>query len=625
MWAGCALLAFSAMTARTRSPGRPADRRRAPAPRDEPEYDDEDTAVDRLGWTSTPTRLRIALGLAVLGAALAFVGVEMGLVEDEPARGFASAPLLLPLAFAPAILAIIFVLFGRAPVAAGVLTGAALLAPGLALVDAQFLRDALQASRPELMVPTSLAHLTPATGSWLLLAGHVAAAAAGLLAAGRAGAAEDTDYHAALDRNVISVAARGRAMGCALACVTLSVAGLLLPPFRSDNAFVVAHDLVASPILVRIGGILLALTLLLGGVLAAGAPRPALARGMVLGLLVAFAWLTLPQIVAALSVDWLHVDRGGPLLALLPLALLALVLFAVPGLSRTDRAELAEGELPPDLQLESSPAHLVTGVLGVLAGVAALGGAFGTQLVIEGGLDQPESYANRQLVPAGVLIIVLGAALFTRWAGTVRPAFVVALASVPLVGLAALDAAFTGTAVSGPAVVVTAHVGAGVWFTGVALVLAAVAAVAAAVAGGAERDDVDLTERRLHIRIVVPLVAVVLLAVGAFGLPMITAPDFVAPGIWTEFRLGSWGLLVALAVVLVAAVIASMARPARAAALLLGAATVVGIHLLELPMTGDRAAGATAGAGTWLSLACAVALIVSAVVAITTKPVAASK
>jgi hypothetical protein len=466
-------------------------------------------------------------------------------------------------------------------------------------------------------VPTSLAPLPAGTGIWLLLLGHLAALVAGVLAAGRAGADEDSDYFAALDPSV-ATAARGRAMGWALACSTVAIAGLLLPPFRSDNAFLLAHDLVASPPLVMYGGMLIALTLLIGGVLAAGNARPALANGMVLGLFLAIAWLVVPQVVAVASIEWLHTGRG-PLLALIPLALLVVILF----LRRTDRVELAEGELPPDLQLETSPLHLVTGVLGVLTGVAALGGALGALLVVDGG-DELESYANRQFVPVGILVIVLGAALFTKWAGVVRPAFVVSLAGVALVGLGALDAAFTGTTVSGPAIsapIVTAEVrvGAGVWFTGVAIVLAVAAAVAAAVAGGAERDEIDLSERTLHTRLAIPLGAAVLFAVGAFALPMIEAPDFTAPGIWTEFRLASWGLLIGFAVVAAAAVIAAMARPVRAAALLFGAATVVGVHLLELPMTGARVTGASAGPGTWLAVACLLALLVAAALAATQK------
>jgi hypothetical protein len=593
------------MTARTRSTlGSAGGRERGTS---------QDGAVDRLGWAASPARLRIALLVSLVGAVLTVVGVGQGLVVDSPAAGFGSGFLLGALALAPALAAVLFVLFGRALVGAGVLTGAALLAPGLALVDAQFLVDALQAARPEVLVPTSLAALEPSAGAYLVLAGHVAAGVAGLLAAGRAGADPSSDYFAALDRT-ISVSARGAAMGWALAAATISIAGLFFPPFRSDNAFLLGHDLVDSPALVRYGGILLALTLLIGGVAAAGNARPPVARGMAVGLFLALAWLALPQIFAVAAIDWLHVERGGGLLTLVPLALLVAILFVLRG-DRDEEGERAE------LQLETSPLHLVTGVLGVLTGVAAIAGAIGALVVVVGG-DQPESYANRQLIPAGIIVILLGAALFTKWAGAVRPAFVVSLGAVALVGLASLDAAFTGTTIPGtafnmPIVTAEVHVGAGVWFAVVAIVLAAVSAVAASIAGGAERDDVDLTERKLHVRVAVPAGAAILFAIGAFALPMIVADDFTAPGIFTEFRLASWGLLIGFVVVAGAAAVAAFARPARAAALLFGGAVVVGVHLLELPMTGDRVADASAGQGTWLSLACLVALVAGAVLAMT--------
>jgi hypothetical protein len=333
---------------------------------------------------------------------------------------------------------------------------------------------------------------------------------------------------------------------------------------------------------------------------------------MAVGLFVALSWLVLPQIVAIASVDWVHVERGGPLIALIPVGLLAVVLFLRSDIT-ADKGEI---------QLDTSPLHVATGVLGVLTGIAALIGSFGALVIVEGGGDQPDSYANRQLLPAGILIILLSAALFTRWAGAVRPAFVVALGTVALVGLATADAAFTGTGAGNviaglPVTRTELRVGAGVWFAIAAIVLGGVAAVVAAVAGGAERDDVDLTKRTLHSRYGIPAGGAVLFAIGAFGSPMVKAPDFTAPGIWTDFRLASWGLLIGLVVVVAAAVIASLARPARAAALLFGAAAVAGVHLLELPMTGDRAPDAHAGTGTWLSLACFVALLVAAVAALT--------
>lgn len=561
-----------------------------------------------------PSRLRVALLVALGGAVLTVVGLGQGLVDGAPAAGFGSGLLLWALAFAPAVAAALFVLTGRALVGAGVLIGAALLAPGLALVDAQFVVDALRASRPEILVPTSLAELSAGAGIYLVLAGHVAAVVAGVLAAGRAGADPGSDYFAAHDRS-LSGTGRGAAMGWALAAATISIAGLFFPPFRSDNAFLLGHDLVDSPGLVRYGGILLALTLLIGGVAAAGNARPPLARGMGLGLFLAIAWLAVPQVFAVASIDWLHSERGGGLLTLVPLGVLVVVLFLVRGDRETTEAAV-------DAESEDSPLHFVTGVLGVLTGIAAILGAVGALVVVEGGGDQPESYANRQLIPAGILVVVLAAALFTRWAGAVRPAFVVSLGAVAVVGVASLDAAFTGTTIPGtafnmPVITAEVHVGAGTWFTVVAVVLAACAAVAAAVAGGAERDDVDRTERKLNTRIAIPAGAAVLFSVGAFALPMITAPDFAAPGIFSEFRLASWGLLIGFLVVAGAAAVAAFARPRRAAALLFGAAAVVGVHLLELPMTGDRVAGAAAGQGTWLSLACLLALVAAAAMAMT--------
>lgn len=544
---------------------------------------------------------------------LTVVGLGQGLVDGAPPAGFGSGFLLWVLAFAPGVAASLFVLFGRALTGAGVLVGAALVAPGLALVDAQFLVDALRASRPELLVPTSLADLPPSAGIFLLLAGHVAAVVAGGLAAGRAGADPNSDYFAALDRS-LSGTGRGPAMGWALAAATVSIAGLFFAPFQSDNAFLLGHDLVDSPDLVRYGGILLALTLLIGGVAAAGNARPPIARGMGLGLFLAIAWLALPQVFAIASIDWLRFERGGGLLTLVPMGILVAVLFLVRG----DRevAETADETLDGD-----SPLHLVTGVLGVLTGIAAICGAVGALVVVEGG-DQPVSYANRQLIPAGIVVVLLASALFTRWAGAVRPAFVVSLGAVAVVGVASLDAAFTGTAIPGtafnmPIVTAEVHVGAGTWFAVVAIVLAVFAAIAAAIAGGAERDDVDRTERALHTRIAIPAGAAILFAVGAFALPMITAPDYTAPGIFSEFRFASWGLLIGFLVVAGAAAVAAFARPRRAAGLLFGAAAVVGVHLLEAPMTGDRVADAAAGQGTWLSLACLLALVAAAVMAMT--------
>jgi hypothetical protein len=567
--------------------------------------------TERLGWSDAPPQLRLALGLSIVGAALLIVGPTMGVVENAPDRGFASTALLTLLAIAPPLIAGALMVFGRALTAAGVLTGVALLSPGRALVDLQFAQDGLQVSRPELLVPTSLAQLTPALGLWLLVAGHLATGAAGLFAAGRAGASPDSAYALELDAGTASEKTRGRAVGWALAFATVAAVGLVMPPFESTNAFQPGHDLIDSPLFVRIGMLLVVAAVVAGCVFAASSARPAVARGVVLGVLLAAAGIALPSIVAGFSVDRLSPDLG-PYLAVAPLALLTILIFVLRGPAQIAEPDADETDTADtELRLEAARVHMVTGVLGILAGVAALIGAVGPQLVVEG-LDEPESYANRQLLPVGILVAVLGAALLTnRWAATVRPAFVVSLGSVVLVGTAMLDAAFTGSGIS-----TTVHVGAGVWFASAAMIVAGAAAVSAAIAGSAERDDVDLTERTTHLPVAAPVGVAILFSIGGFGLPMISAPDFVAPGVWSDFRLASWGLLIAMVVVIAAGVLATVARPARAAALLLGAAAVVGVHVLELPMTSDRADDATAGSGVWLALAACLAFLVAAGVAL---------
>jgi hypothetical protein len=599
------------MTARTRSTLGSSGSRRRGAPTDgkkSPTSGDEPTTVkQRLGVTSAPIRLQLGLLSSLAGAVVTFLGVYLGLVEDSPPPAFHSMVLLLILAGAPAGLALLAVLVGKAPTAAGILVGAAFLAPGLALVDAQFLVDPLNASRPELLVPTSLATLAVGNGAWLLLIGHVLTAAAGLLAFGRAGADPDSDYYAALDASTDS---NRRAIGWALAAGAVSVIGLLFAPFGSDNAFIVARDLIASPDLVRYGGLLLVISLLVGCVAVAVDARPPLARGMAVGLFFALSWLVFPQIVAGAAVSWLHLEPW-PIFAIVPVGLLALVLFFV--------GDSVGDEDKGDVQLKASP--LATGVLGVLTGLAMLIASFGSLVVAS--VDQPISYANRQLLPAAIVIILFSAVLFTRWAGAVRPAFVVALGTLPLVGLAALDTAFTATTVGNliPGLSVAAadtRVGAAVWFIIGAFIFAVAALVFAAVTGGVERDDdVDLSKWTLHTRYAIPAGGAVLFAIGAFTSPMIQAPGYTPAGIWSEFRLGSWGLLIGLLVVVGAACLAAFSRPVRAGSLLLGAAVVAGIHLLELPLTGGRVAGSEAGTGTWLSLACLVALVVAAVAALT--------
>jgi hypothetical protein len=413
---------------------------------------------------------------------------------------------------------------------------------------------------------------------------------------------------------VLELRQRRYVIGLGFACATLAAVSLLLPAFRSRDAFLLTPDVFDGAALVRTGALLVVVAVVLGCVFAGSTAPPALVRGMLLGLLVAVAGVTLPGIGAGIAVERLDATLG-PYLGLASVGVLVLATYWLPRLFAR-RGERRRADDADEHGPERERLHRVAGVLGLFTGVAALVGALGAQLVVDEGLERPASFANRQLLPVAILIGLLGAAMLVKaWSNAVRPAFTVALASVFLVGAGTLDAALTATAISD-----AIRAGVGVWFTGVAMILAVAAAGFAALAGASEREDVDLTERGMNLAVVVPATAAVLLAVGAFGMPAVTAPGFVAPGIWTEFRLASWGLLLGLVVVLVVAVLAPLSRPVRAASLLLGAAALVTVHLLELPLTGARTAQTTAGQGTWLSLACVVVLGIAAIVALATRP-----
>ncbi|WP_436492301.1 hypothetical protein [Actinokineospora sp. HUAS TT18] len=566
-------------------------------------------ATDRIGWSEVPGRLRIALVAAAAGAALLVIGPARGLVADAPAAGFDASALLLVLAVLPVVLAVAFVVAGKAATGAGVLVGSALLTPGRALVDAQLAVDPLLASRPEFLVPTSLAPLTAAPGLWLLLGGHAAVALAGALALGRAGAVPGSPYAAEFDDHSDDRSTKARGTSLVLALLAGLVAGvaLLLAPFHSDNAFMLARSVLEVPSLPRYGVLVLAAATVAAAVFAGGSARPSVARGVLLGATAALAAVVLPQLAAGFSVPALSV-APGPALALVAMALLTVAVWFL------NRGETTERVAPSALLDAPEPSrhHLVAGLLGLGAAAAAITAASTAQLKVSAGLEAPVGYSARLFLPAAILLLLFTVPLLIpRVAASIRPAFAAATLAVPLAGAGALDAAFTATGVSQDIAV-----GPGVWFGVLAVALALAAGATAALAGVVERDDVDLTRRQVNLGLAAPLAVAALLAIGAFGLPVIKAPGLVAAGVWSNFRLTSWGLLSGLLLVLAAVVIAAMSRPPRAGALLLGAAGVVAVHALDYPLTADRAAASVPGPGLWLSVGCVAALLVSALVAV---------
>ncbi|WP_228714095.1 class-II aminoacyl-tRNA synthetase family protein [Prauserella endophytica] len=554
-----------------------------------------------------PAVLLVALGAAGLAAVFLAAGAVVPVVDGaEP--GFASAPLLIVLALLPVAVAGVFAARGRPAVAAGVLVAVAALAPGRAVLDLQFLVDASVAVRPELYLAKDLLLHTAATGLWLLLAGHVAMAVAGLLAFRAARAAEP-------DGADETAGWRQRWLLVVVVAAVVAAIGLLMAPFGSTDVYLLARNAFEGPAVALTGCLLIACALPLFAALAVTSGNGGFARGGLLGLGIGVVALAVPNLLAGVAVDAASLG-AGPIVALAGAAGLFAVAGTRPGEgpgTGPEPDEAGEASVPGRSRLLAA-----TGVLAVVTAVAAALGATTAQLTASGALPAPESPARWVLLVAGLLVGVLGLAMFVPgMARLLRPALSVAWAGVLLAGTAVLDTAITATGVAG-----TLETGPGVLWTWLAMVAAVVTACCSVVAGIVDREDdegfgSEGGETALAgVNMLTPLAAAGVLAVAAFGTPVIVAPDYRAAGLWSAFGTPSWGLLAATLTVLGAIVLAPRSRPAPAVALLGGAACLLGLHAATLPLSSGDIEGATAGIGVWLALAGVVALITAAGIAV---------
>ncbi|GAA0525550.1 hypothetical protein GCM10011581_14380 [Saccharopolyspora subtropica] len=538
-----------------------------------------------------PAPLRAAIALTAVGAALVGLGPLAGLVAPGASAAFAAWPLLLPLALAAPALAAAFAKVGHPATAAALLIGPAVLAPGRLVLDLQFLVNAGRAARPELLRVDTLDAYTPSAGTWLLLAGHVASLVGGLLAVrGIQHGEESAGAH------------RQGLLTLVLCAGFLAAVAVLMAPFASDDPYLLPNPAVDAPLPVLVGSVLLAVGAPTAAGFFAGAGDPDVARGGLLGLAVALAGIVLPPLVAVAVLDQLTL-AWGPVLGLV--AVVALATLALP--AGRNRSVEATGDLslPTFTRLIALAA-----VFALIAGTLALVAAAMPQVEMPFGLRDPSPYPARVLWPAGGLLVLVGGLLLLprvgRW---LRPVLPVVWVVVPLAAAGVLDAVFTAMQAA------EAEADYGSWAAGAAVLFAALAAAIAAVAGGVERDDVDLTEMAMHRLVLFPSLVALPLGAGAFSVPVVTASDYTAPGVFTAFSTASWGLVIALAAVVGAAVLAPMCRPQRAAALLCGAALVVSVRVLEYPLTAGRFPDANPGPGLWFGLACTAVLLGTALAA----------
>ncbi len=566
--------------------------------------------------TGTPVRTAVAvLAVATLVLAVApLLPVVTAADGSSVGAGFPSWPLLAVLAVLPAAGAVVLVSRGAEQAAGGLVVGVAALAPGRALLDAQLIAGAGLAARPELLVPTSLAPLQAGPAVALLLGGHLLTAVAAIWVLLGARPPERTDDPVPADGAGLELIPEGRSgtrQGAFVVVLGLGAAaavGLLVSPFGSDNAYLLGRSALDAPGWTLAGSVLLAALGPAAACLLVNSAEPGRARGGLLGVALGLTAVAAPPVVAGLVMPALR-PGWGPVTVLL--AAVGLIIAAVLLRARDDAERPArELALPTLLWL-----HRGAAVTALLAGALALTAATLPAIAVPPGTSTPAVSAARLLIPAGV--VLLGAAvallLLAGRAGAIRPVLAVSWVVIPLVSGAVLETVLTA------GVIADVGFGAGAWAAAGAVPAAATAGLIAALAGGVERDDVDLVElaaRGVDRPVLLAGTLAALLAVPAFALPVATGPDYRAVAIAPGSGLAAWGLVTALVVVVLASLVAARCRPVRAAALLAGAGLVVVVRLAELPLVAGRIEGASAAAGTWSSLACLVVLAAGAVVAL---------
>ncbi|ASR34168.1 hypothetical protein BAY61_03225 [Prauserella marina] len=608
-----------------------------------------------------PVSLLAALGASGVSTVLLAAGSVLPVVAGTE-RGFASGPMLIVLAVLPFAAALAFATRGRQGMAAGVLVGIAVLAPGRVLLDLQFVADPSTAARPELYLPADLLPHTQGPGLWLLVAGHAVAALAGLFAVRAAGElgeagepgqgfggsggigdaafgggaggdrtnggngehADDVRGGGGSGPGVRGRAATGdgglpgmagwrqRWLLVVVVAAVVAAFGLLMAPFESADLYLLVRNAFEGPALPLVGYLAVAAALPLAAAFFMTSSDGAFSRGGLVGLATGTLAIAVPGLVSGLVLTDASVT-SGPVVALVAVIALVAVAATNPDAGRriTAGRGTEEVRVPGRRKLQ-----VATGVFAVLTAVSAFAGAFMSQLATTGVLTPPESPTRELLAVAGGAVGLLGLGMFVpAVAVIVRPALSVVWVGVLVAGTSVLDTVITATSVPG-----VLSAGPGVLWAWLAMLAAVVTACCSAVAGVVERDDADeLTADAASdagMNLLTPVVAAGVLTIAAFGSPVISAPDYVAPGLWSEFGTPSWGLLAGVLTVLGALALALRSRPVPAAAMLVGAACVLGLHAATLPLGGDEIEGAGPGIGFWFALAGAVASLVAAVIAV---------
>ncbi|MBC2642836.1 MULTISPECIES: hypothetical protein [unclassified Rhodococcus (in: high G+C Gram-positive bacteria)] len=582
----------------------------------------------------------VVLGLVGgLGVASAPVLQAVRSVDGTAApSGIGSAALCAAVfAVAAPVIAVLAVVARRTAVAGAVLAGAGAVSIGAAVLDTQLWTDAIDANRLELFRPATAAELAAGSGAYAALAGHVLVAAAGLLGMVTVHRMSLTDGYG----DARSSEQVGRATGArvgflpsavAVAAAVVLVGALFAPAFVSEDPVVLVQTVVESDLAASAGAGLVAAAILIVVASALASISPPVASGALVGAGLCALGVVGTRLVAGLAAGERIQPGPGAVWGTVGAGVLVVVGFFLPMIDRARDARIAKtlaatspsapapgvpgkaGAVTPSakgvakaaLRAEAAAArariarwHVAAGIAGIVTTVLAAAGALLPVLDTPAGIARPDVYATRVVLVAA-LVLVVGCVwlLLSEFASAVRPAVGVLWVTIP----------FSVAAVSQSVVLATDVPGIG---AGVGAVLLWGAAVTAGItgvltwfAGSAEREEIDTSEE--------PSTSIAVLAVGGLGavaavaglgLPLFHGTDArgdeYAPASFAEvpWNLDVWGRVLLGVAVVLAVIVASRSRPARAVALLVGSAVAVGVYVLSWPLTAARVTNPAVGAG----------------------------
>ncbi|MDT7668545.1 MAG: hypothetical protein QOC74_1328 [Pseudonocardiales bacterium] len=575
----------------------------------------------------------VAIGGIALGALLVAGGPRypVAIAADGAAVGPAYGvwPLLAVLAVVPAVVSVMLLLVRQRAPGLALIASVGAVSVGQLLLTVQLLLDPVRAARAELVAPAGVGELRPGPGGWLLLAGQLLTVLGGLAAAREASALRG---ERSMDEPAIGPRTPPGALLLGVGCAVLADLGVLAAPYVSTNPWLVPRSVLDAPVWAAAGGFALAIGIALAVVLACSTPDPRVSVGGLVGAALGVLGVVAPRVtVAALAGSGGLRVALGPVLGVVGVLGLALLACWVGyrGRRAAGRTALTGGYAPADGvggpgalarlggaadRLAGAPAtalavrcRLAGAGLTVLAGGCAVAAALTEPLRLAADLPHPQLVARWMLIAAGVLLVPLGVLTATRRLGpTVRPALAVVLVVVPLAAGDPLAALLAVLGLPG----VSAGVGLGLMLLSV--VLAGAAGLAVVLAGGFERDEVEVTRTPYEGPLPAAAVAAAVLAVPAFWLPLLDGVGWGTTGVLQPpFGLPSWALLAGFAVTAGAALIGPRCRPARAIALFAGVVAVLLFRVLRLAVTPGLAVGDSVGEGAWASGLCLVLVLVA--------------